>query len=155
MSIPTPEQIDAYESAPSDIAAAIEGLSESQMQHVPGAGEWSIHEVIVHLADSEAVGFERLRRTIAEERPVLQAYDEDAWAKDLSYHIQDRDLALALFTLQRRSTAELLRTLSAETWERIGLHAERGEMSLHDIFDLYLQHGSIHLAQIERLKRSL
>ncbi len=155
MPIPTPEQIDAYESAPSDIAAAIEGLSESQMQHVPGSGEWSIHEVIVHLADSEAVGFERLRRTIAEERPVLQAYDEDAWARHLSYHIQDRELALALLTLQRRSTAELLRTLSAETWKRVGVHAERGEMSLYDIFDLYLQHGSIHLAQIERLKRSL
>ncbi len=56
MPIPTPEQINAYETAPTHIAAAIEGLSEAQMHHLPGTGEWSIHEVVVHLGDSEATG---------------------------------------------------------------------------------------------------
>ena len=149
MLIPTPEQINAYEAAPTHIAAAIEG-----MHHIPGTGEWSIHEVVVHLGDSEAIGFDRIRRTIAEQRSTLQAYDEDAWVKKLSYSSQNRELAIALFTTLRRSTAALLRSLPTEAWERVSVHSERGEMSLYDVFQLYLEHGDIHLAQIERLKMS-
>ncbi len=56
VSIPTPEQINAYEAAPTHIAVAIKGPSEAQMHHLLGTGEWSIHEVVVHLGDSEATG---------------------------------------------------------------------------------------------------
>ncbi len=154
--IPTPtiEQINAFEAMPSRIISALTGLSESQFHAVPVLGEWSIHEVVIHLGDSETFGFERLRKTIAEEKPTLQVYDEDAWARNLSYQRQERHFALALFSAQRRSTAALLRTLSPEIWRRTAVHPERGEISLYDIFMTYLEHGEIHLAQIEQLKQS-
>jgi DinB superfamily len=155
MPIPTPQQINAYESAPIQIATAIKDLSESQMIHVPAAGEWSIHEVIIHLPDSETVGYERIRRTLAEDRPALQAYDEQAWANNLAYRTQNRDLAMVLFAALRHSTAALLRSLPAGAWERTAIHAERGEMSLYDVFKMYLDHGNIHLAQLEHIKQSL
>lgn len=152
---PTIEQINAFESVPSLVIAALAEVSESQMHDVPSAGEWSIHDVIIHLGDSETFGFERLRKTIAEDKPTLQVYDEDAWARNLSYQRQERHFALALFSAQRRSTASLLRMLPPEIWKRTAIHPERGEISLYDIFIIYLEHGSIHLAQIEQIKRSL
>ncbi|HLX39543.1 MAG TPA: DinB family protein [Ktedonobacteraceae bacterium] len=152
---PTLEQINAFEAIPSLIISALTDLSEAQMHHVPGPGEWSIHEVVIHLGDSETFGFERLRKTIAEEKPALQVYDEDAWARNLSYQRQERHLSLALFSAQRRSTAALLRMLSPEIWKRTAMHPERGEINLYDIFTIYLEHGEIHLAQIEQLKQSL
>ncbi len=155
MSAPTIEQINAFEGVPSRIISIVEELSESQMHYVPVPGEWSIHEVVIHLGDSEIFGFERLRKTIAEDKPTLQVYDEDAWARNLSYQRQERHLAFALFSAQRRSTAALLRMLSEETWERTAMHPERGEISLYDIFMIYLEHGEIHLAQIEHIKQSL
>ena len=155
ISTPTIEQINAFESAPSLVISALAGLSESQMHAVPVPGEWSIHEVVIHLGDSETFGFERLRKTIAEEKPILQVYDEDAWAKNLSYQQQERHFALALFSAQRRSTAALLRMLPSEAWKRTAMHPERGEISLYDIFTIYLEHGEIHLAQIEHIKQSL
>ena len=154
MSIATPEQIDAYETAPSRIASTIEGLSEAQMHYVPAIGEWSIHEIIIHLADSEAGGFWRLRKTIAEKGATLPVYDEEIWTRNLSYRIQDRRLAMELFAALRASTAALLRLLPPAAWERTSIHPERGEMTVHDIFNLYVEHGEIHLQQIERLKRS-
>jgi len=155
MPAPTTDQINAFESVPSFVISALTGLSESQMHAIPTSGEWSIHEVVIHLGDSETFGFERLRKTIAEHKPTLQVYDEDAWARNLSYQRQERHYALALFSAQRRSTAALLRMLPPEVWERTALHPERGEISLYDIFTIYLEHGEIHLAQIEHIKQSL
>ena len=155
MPIPTAQQIDDYEAASARVATAIGGLNDSQMRYSPGESEWSIHEVLVHLPDSEIFGFERIRRTLVEEKPTLRTYDEDVWAQKLAYAAQDRTLALALFTALRRSSAALLRTLPATAWERTAVHPERGEMSLYDIFKLYVEHGQIHLEQIERLKQSV
>lgn len=154
MPAPTSEQLNIYETAPSRIATAIEGLSEAAMHHKPEE-DWSIHEIVIHLADSETIGFWRLRKTLAEAESTLAVYDEAAWASNLAYQAQDRTLALALFTALRASTAALLRLLPAVAWERTSLHPEQGEMSVYDIFNLYLEHGDIHLHQIQHLKQSL
>ena len=155
MPAPTSEQLNIYETAPSRIAAAIEGLSEAVIHHKPEEEDWSIHEVVIHLADSEAIGFWRLRKTLAEAESTLAVYDEAAWASNLAYQTQDRTLALALFTALRASTAALLRSLPTEAWERTSLHPEQGKMSVYDIFNLYVEHGDVHLQQIQRLKQSL
>ena len=47
MTVPTPEQIDAFEVTSTHIAVAIEGLTDEQMQHVPAANEWSINHPYV------------------------------------------------------------------------------------------------------------
>ena len=55
---------------------------------VPEApGKWSVVEVVQHLADSEIVIGYRLRVTVAEDRPALPGYDQDAWAARLRYRI--------------------------------------------------------------------
>jgi hypothetical protein len=154
MSIPTTEQINAYEHLPEQIAAAIADLDEVQMQFVPAIGEWSIHEVVIHLADAEAIGYWRIRRALAEQRSELSAYNEEAWANKLSYRVQDRTLALQLFTALRASTAALLRLLPEDAWQRVAIHAEQGEMSVLDLFDVYVEHGEGHLRQIEQVKRA-
>ncbi len=151
MPIPTPEQINQYESFSGSIASAIEGVSGAQFHFIPAIGEWSIHEIVIHLADSEAVGFWRVRRTLAEKHAMLASYDEEAWARNLSYRIQDRELALQLFTSLRASNASLFRLVPAEAWERTAIHEERGELSVYDLFTTYVEHGKAHLEQLERL----
>jgi DinB superfamily len=152
MPIPTEEQINAYEHVPALIAEAITDLDERQLQFIPAIGEWSIHEVVIHLADSETVGYWRIRRALAEQGSTLDVYNEEAWASRLSYRIQERTLALQLFTALRASTAALLRLLPEDAWQRIALHAERGELNVIDIFNTYVEHGEVHLQQIEQIK---
>jgi len=154
MSIPTTEQINAYAHLPERIEAAIADLDETQLQFVPAIGEWSIHEVVIHLADAEAVGYWRIRRALAEQRSELPVYNEEVWASKLSYRIQDRTLALQLFTALRASTAALLHLLPEEAWQRIAIHAERGELSVLDLFNTYAEHGEMHLQQIEQVKKA-
>lgn len=124
MSVPTTAELHAYATFPEQIATVVAELSPEQLQATPVPGEWSIQQILLHLADSEVVGYERLRRIIAEEHPPLQAYDEDAWGRGLYYHQQDCQLARDLFALLRQASAALLRQLPAETCALPGLHAE-------------------------------
>jgi hypothetical protein len=155
MPIPTTEQIAAYETIPAKIEVSIKGLSDKQLLQRPTPEDWSIHEVILHLPDSETFVYERLRRVLAEERPILHAFAESLWAQNLEYRRQDYRLALALFKAQREANAALLRQLPTEAWQRMGVHTENGEMSLYDIFTTYLRHGEVHFRQIEQIKEQL
>ncbi len=154
MSVPTPKQLDEYEMTPSSIMAALEGLDEAQIRQTPVENEWSIHEIVIHLADSEVIGYIRLRMAIAEDNPLLPVYAQAAWAQRLKYDTQARGLALALFANLRAASAALLRTLTAEEWGRVATHPERGGMSVCDLFNLYSEHGEVHLQQIERIKQA-
>ncbi|MBV9258951.1 MAG: DinB family protein [Ktedonobacteraceae bacterium] len=153
MPIATSEQIERYEMAPSQVIAALEGLDETHIHYIPAEGEWSIHEIVIHLADSEVMGYWRLRKTLAEEGSILPVYDEATWAQKLTYHAQERELAIVLFTSLRASTGALLRSLPAEAWELTSMHPERGKINVYDLFNVYLQHGEIHLQQIKRIKQ--
>jgi uncharacterized damage-inducible protein DinB len=155
MSLPTSEQFHTYATIHAQIAAAVAGLTSAQLQALPAPGEWSIQQILVHLADSEVIGYERIRRVIAEDHPRLQPYNEEAWGNNLHYHQQDPQFALELFRLLRQASAELLRLLPAEAWERVGLHTENGEMSLYTIFQTYHNHGIAHLQQIENTRQRL
>ncbi len=155
MALPTPEELFEYETTPARVAMALEGLTQTQLFSAPSADEWSIQEIVLHLADSETFASERVRRIIAEERPALQAYPEAVWAERLLYRQQDMRLALDWFTAQRHATAALLRLLSPAAWERVGVHSEQGDMTLFAVFTMYFKHGNGHLAQMEQVKHRL
>ncbi len=155
MTKPSQEQFNAFADAPRQFSTLLAQLSEQHIYHQPDNGEWSIHEVIIHIADAETVGFWRFRRTLAEPGSTLAVYDEAAWATQLSYTRQRRDLALTLFTALRASSVELLRSLPDEAWERTSIHPERGVISLYDLFLVYLEHSTLHLQQIEQLTHQL
>jgi len=42
----------------------------------PGPGQWAILEVVVHLADSDAISIDRMKRMLAEDNPPLLYADE-------------------------------------------------------------------------------
>lgn len=155
MPIPTPEQFDAFAAAPTQLSAVLTGLDNVQIHFAPAEGEWSINEIIVHLADAEVFYYERMRKAIAEDTPIIYGFDENAFAARLSYSTQSFGLGLALFAALRNSSAALLATLPPEAWERACNHAERGIMTLYDLFAASLGHSNAHLEQIEHLKQTM
>jgi hypothetical protein len=154
-SVATEAQIATYETAPARLTMALEGLNDAQMRFTPGEQEWSIHNIVIHLADAELVGSWRLRKMLAEAPATLQNYDEAGWARKLQYEEQRRDHALSLFTLLRTTNAALLRLLPAEAWECTAHHETRGEISIYDLFLSLLNHVDEHIQQIECVKQHL
>lgn len=145
------EQLIAkYAAGAARLREALAQAPEQARQWRPGAGQWSIHEIVVHVADSETNAAQRIRYLLAEPQPVVQGYDENEWARRFDYHAHPLDLALDTVTAVRANTTALLRRLPADAWERAGTHTQSGAYSAEDWLRSYAAHTHNHAGQIER-----
>jgi len=138
-------------STPARIGALIAGRSAEDLRWSTSPTRWSIAQIVTHLSDSEVVGAYRFRLVLAEPATPVQAYDQNAWAREMHYETRDPHASLALFAALRRSLVALLRGLGDAELERYGMHAERGKESIRTMISLYAGHDINHLGQIERL----
>src|SRR3970040_2600911 len=77
--------IERYTDGYGAFTEALQGISERELDARPAPGKWSAREIVHHLADSEMTSAIRLRRLIAEDRPLIQGYDQDEFARRLHY----------------------------------------------------------------------
>ena len=136
---------------PARIGALIAGRSVDDLRWTTSPSRWSIAQILAHLADAEVVGAYRFRMILGAPGTPIQAFDQDAWAREMSYDTRDANQSLALFTAIRASLLQLVRGLDDEKLDRFGIHAERGKESVRHLISLYAGHDLNHLAQIERL----
>ena len=80
------QRIDQYERGPLRLHDALHLVPDEAVKWRPAPGKWSVHEVVCHCADSEMNGAVRLRYVLAEKDPVIQGYDQEAWARIFDYH---------------------------------------------------------------------
>jgi len=137
------------------VADAIQGLSDQEANFKPSADQWSIREIVVHLADAEVVAIHRMKKILAERNPLLTAFDQDLWAKANFYSNMDYRLYLELFRILRESMIPVLNQVSEEDWQRTGIHNEAGKLTLKDVLQSYVSHVDDHLRQIARVKTAL
>lgn len=152
--------IDRYSAGAQALRQAIDGLSPADLQAAPPAeqadlGRWSIQQVVIHLADSELVYAERIRRVIAEDQPRLWAFDQDLWADRLAYADQSAEDAIALIELLRRQTARMLNAQPDAVFARQGVHNVAGPLSVLDLVTDATQHLEHHVRFIQAKRRWL
>ena len=152
---PTADLIADYLAGPGTIRGAIAGMSPEQLDERPDPGRWSTREVICHLADSEQAWAHRLKRVIAEDRPLLPGYDESRFVEALGYDGRDLDDELDAIELTRKQLGPLLGSIPAETWERCGVHTERGLVSLAEMVVIEVEHIAHHLRFVALKRRAL
>jgi hypothetical protein len=152
----TPEErqelITQYAAGYDEVAKSLDGFPSSQLTAHPISGKWSACEIVQHLADSEMNSAIRLRRLLAEDRPVIQSYDQEDYATRFKYNERDFAPALEAFRGARATTAQLLSSMSDEDWKREGWHPESGLYSTEQWLKIYAAHAHNHAAQIRRLK---
>ena len=130
------------------VAVSITGAAGSEVDYVPEPGKWSIRQIVAHLADAEIVATMRLRQILAEENPKLQAWDQEAWVKNLDYARRKPSQSLETFRRIRGENFELLKDLPEPAFERAGVHSERGPMTLRQLLQLIAEHAEGHAAQL-------
>jgi hypothetical protein len=151
----TPELIDAYERGPAKVRAAVAGLTPAELTARPGPGEWSVLEVVVHLADSDAISIDRMKRMLTEDDSQLLYADETAYVKRLHTHEQDLEDALILLEVGRRQFARVLRKLAPADFERAGTHNRRGRVTVGCMVPDYVEHVDYHLDFIRKKRANL
>jgi DinB family protein len=141
--------IEQYADGPRRLRAAWDAVPADARQWRPVVGEWSAHEVVVHCADSETQAAGRIRLLVMDPDPVIQGYDEAAWARELDYHAHPTDVGLATVDAVRAHTAVLLRRLPEAAWAKVGRHTQMGRYAAEDWLKIYAQHLEDHARQIE------
>lgn len=145
------EKMTLYGRSADLLAEALERFPREMWQYRSSVDDWTIHEIIVHITDSEANSYVRCRRFIAEPGKSLMAYDENQWAKVLNYHELDVDTAVSLFKWLRQSSYELIQTVPDDVWQNEAFHSESGQMSIDDWLNTYTHHVPDHITQMERI----
>jgi hypothetical protein len=111
--------IERYRAAISAVLVAVDHVPENALDDRPTPKSFSAREVIHHLADSEMREGIRMRRMLAENKPVLPHWDPAHYLERLHY---DRPIHLSLdaFRATGLSNIELLECLTEDQWRREG-----------------------------------
>jgi hypothetical protein len=145
--------IARYKDGYREVAAALEGASDKELDSKPAPGKWSAREIVHHLADSEMTSAVRLRLLVAEENASIRPYDEKEFATRLHY---DRPVANSLLAFQaaRLSTGELLDAMTDADFAKKGTHPEHGSYGVERWLEIYAEHAHNHAHQIRRARAS-
>jgi hypothetical protein len=144
------QQLESFGRAPALLSAALRQFPKKMWLHKPSPDRWSIHEIILHLADSEASAYIRCRRFIAEpESPILN-FDPARWAGTLGYFHQSTREALEIIRRLRKATHQLLVALPESVWDQTVSHPTDGRVSLADWIEIQERHIPHHIDQMKQ-----
>jgi hypothetical protein len=113
-----------------------------------GDGEWSAHDVLVHMRASSEVLTPRVLHILVRDNPPLPAFDERAWAEVAGFAQMTPDILFARIAVPRYELIQMLQRIPAEAWRRAGMHEVHGAITLAQIVAHLIGHDEEHLAQI-------
>jgi DinB family protein len=140
--------IHDIEHAPAALRAAVQGLSEAQLDTPYRPGGWTIRQVVHHVPDSHLNGYTRMKLSVTEENPAIKAYEQARWAELPDVRRVPIDVSLALLDALHVRWIAFLRGLSPEDFQRTFLHPDLGVVPLDVAVGIYAWHGKHHTAHI-------
>jgi hypothetical protein len=147
----SPEEMMAQmEKTPEEFAVLLRGKDDALLCKRPDGKNWAPKEIICHLRDTDELFLGRFQAILTLDEPKFSPADADRWAEDRQYLRNDVQGALAAFRRRRGEVLKFLRGLKPEQWERAGIHATRGRVTLRDWATLMANHDLNHLEQLKR-----
>jgi hypothetical protein len=143
------EKIELYGRGYDMLMETLKGIPKEIWKFKPEPTEWSVHEVLVHLGDSESNAALRARKLIVEPGGTLMGYDQDKWTNELDYHDQSYEDALEMLRLVRKTTYALLKKQPDEVFSHSVKHPEYNEpYTFEKWLEVYSAHIPGHIEQI-------
>jgi hypothetical protein len=153
---PIPNLLLRLETFAINVKVGLADQDEAKWQIRPFADQWSLTEIVCHMRDVEREVYNvRFKSILAEDNAFLSVASPDEWAVERGYAAQDGVKALSEFLVSRQETLDLLKSLTAELWQRQGQHAFFGPTTMHELVYLAVRHDDIHWEQIRNLLAAL
>lgn len=172
----TPEEraegIEVLRALPKQVARAVAGLSDPQLDTPYRADGWTVRQVVHHLADAHSQALGRLKLTLTESEPTIKPYHEELWAQ-LPDSQMDIAPSLAILGGVHARWVALLSTLQPEDWQKSFIHPDlllaatqthtdraatpqadtTGRINLDQLLSVVAWHGLHHTAHILNLRQ--
>ena len=131
-----------------ELRSFTQGLTEQQLKERPAKGTWSLHELALHVVETQDVFIQRLTRLLVEERPKIEPFVPDDARKEGLYLMEPLEGRLATFVDQRATLVKLLQTLSEKQWQLEGEHPEIRHYTVEKCMEGLMRHEEHHLYQM-------
>lgn len=145
--------LDDLAQTPKNLRAAVQGLSEAQLDTPYRRGGWTVRQVVHHVPDSHLNSYVRFKLALTEDEPTIKPYAEDRWAQLADTKATPVEVSLTLLESLHDRWMRLLRSLTRDEWKRTFRHPEVGAMNLEKTLALYAWHGRHHVAHVTALRK--
>ena len=143
--------VDTIAAAPAALRAAVEGLTDAQLDTPYRDGGWTLRQVVHHVADSHMHAYARTKFALAEDGPTILPYDEGRWAEFPDSRLPVA-VSLALLDALHARWVATLRALGPAELARPYLHPEMGPVPVRTALAIYAWHGAHHTAHVAGLR---
>lgn len=141
--------LDRLAASPVRLRTLLSSLSESALRSAPPEGGFAPIEDAWHLRDIETEGHSRrIRRILAEERPVLVPIDGERLARERRYLARELGAALDEFAQHREASIRLLEGLLEDDWLRSATFEGR-VLNLRELVTAMAEHDESHLRPLD------
>ena len=147
--VPTGSDLFALMSSqPDALRALLQNITDEQASVRPAPAEWSVKEVLGHIADSERVFAYRMLRIARGDQTALPGFDQNEFVSGTDFNRRSVADLLDEFEFQRRANVLLAASLTDEEIDRRGT-ASSNPISVRAL--LYILAGHV-IHHIESLK---
>ncbi len=141
--------VDRLEASAAELSDALAQLSTEQIARVPNEDEWSLHQIMSHVRDTEAQVFAyRVGLILASETPpTVQNFDQEAWMREHYTPSEPLKEIVSEFRSARRKLVKLLRNTRDSDWKRYAIHPLYGNIPIEYIALHTYAHTLEHVQQ--------
>lgn len=130
-------------------------FDDDELTEAPQPSAWSPIQIFAHMKASDDLTTPRMAAMLTRDNPPLVSFDVDLWFQIAGYTDAPMDQTLMAYRRHRDETLYQLRRLPAEAWERTGVHAKRGPLSLFDVITTAVEHEEEHVTELEKILEDL
>jgi hypothetical protein len=145
------DAIAAISALPVKMRAAVDGLTDGQLDTPYRPGGWTVRQVVHHVADSHTNAVIRVKLALTEDNPTIKSYDENAFAM-----LADQSLpvavSLTLLDALHARWAAVLNSLAPAQFIRPLHHPEIGPITVDYLVQTYGWHSRHHVAHVTALR---
>lgn len=144
------QMVELFGRGPVLLSDALRRCPKKMWLYRPESRRWSIHEIILHLADTEAYAYICCRQFIAEPGSGIVGCDAATWATSLGYFHQSTREALGLISRLRKMTYQILCFVPDSVWSHTTQLPGNGTMTLQRWLELQSNHIPHHIEHIQQ-----
>jgi uncharacterized damage-inducible protein DinB len=149
------ELINQIAEAPAQLTAAVQGLTDAQLDTPYRPDGWTVRQVAHHVPDSHMNAYIRIKLAVTESNPPVKTYEEAAWAELSDARTMPIATSLTLLRALHERWVTWMRTLPESAFARTATHPDFGSMTVDDFLQLYAWHGRHHTAHITGLRKRM
>nr|WP_297786065.1 putative metal-dependent hydrolase [uncultured Allomuricauda sp.] len=140
------------ENLPKRLSDLVTPLTNEQLETPYRPDGWTVRQLVHHISDSHHNSYIRFKWALTEDKPLIKAYNEKAWAELFDTRTAPIQMSLDHLNAVHAKLVYLLKGLSDQDLERTFIHPDGNqETSLKENIARYAWHGTHHYTHIENL----